>query len=81
MITVAESESSIRTTTDIPYLALMGELLDVYCEDFGENWLRYNGTTLYYVNSVHLNSWSGQNKYQFTYSLNVAIHGFDKWSG
>ena len=26
---------------------LMGELRDVYCEDFGENRLLYNGTTLY----------------------------------
>ena len=30
-----------------PYLALMGELWDVYYEDFG-NWLCYNGTTLYF---------------------------------
>ena len=47
VITVAESESNIRITTDTPYLTLMGELWDVYCEDLGENWLRYNGTTLY----------------------------------
>ena len=44
---MAESESDIRITTDTPYLALTGELWGVYCEDFGENWPRYNGTTLY----------------------------------
>ena len=37
VITVTESESDIRITTDTPYLALMGELWGVYCEDFGEN--------------------------------------------
>ena len=31
-ITVAESESDIRITTDTPYLALTGELWGVYCE-------------------------------------------------
>ena len=30
-----------------PYLALTGELWTVFCEDSGENWLRYNGTALY----------------------------------
>ena len=30
-----------------PYPALMGEVWDVCCEDFQENWQRYNGTTLY----------------------------------
>ena len=48
-ITVAESESDIIITTDTPYLALTGELWDAYCEDFGENWPRYNGTALYMV--------------------------------
>ena len=32
---------------DTPYLALTGELWGVFCEDFGENWPRYNGTALY----------------------------------
>ena len=30
-ITVAESESDIRITTDTPYLTLTGELSSVYC--------------------------------------------------
>ena len=47
MITVAESESDVRITTNTPYLALTGELWGVCCEDFGENWRRYNGTALY----------------------------------
>ena len=58
-ITVAERESDFRISTDTSYLALMGklamyiyltltgELRVVYCDDFGENWLRYNGSTLY----------------------------------
>ena len=36
-ITVAESESGFRITTDTPYLALTGELWGVFCEDFAEN--------------------------------------------
>ena len=31
------------------YLTLTGKLWGVYCEEFGENWLRYNGTALYKV--------------------------------
>ena len=46
VITVAESESEFRITTDTPYLTLMGELWGVYCEDLGKNWPRYNGTAL-----------------------------------
>ena len=40
----AEHESNLKLTTDIPYLSLTGEL---YFEDIGENWPRYNGTALY----------------------------------
>ena len=32
-----------------PIASLTGELWGVCCEDFGENWLRYNGTALYIV--------------------------------
>ena len=35
MITVVESESDFRITTDTPYLALTGELWGVWCDDFG----------------------------------------------
>ena len=42
-----ESESDIRITTDTAYLALMGKLWGIFCEDFGENWSCYNGTALY----------------------------------
>ena len=51
--TMAESESDIRITTVTPYLTLTGELLGVFCDDFGENWVRYNSTALY------LTKWSG----------------------
>ena len=44
---VAKGEADIRITTDTPYLALTGEPWGVSCEDFGENWPRYNGTALY----------------------------------
>ena len=46
-ITVAESGSDIRITTDTLYLTLTGELWGFYCEDLGENWQCYNGTALY----------------------------------
>ena len=40
-MTMAERKSNIRLTKNTPYLALTGELCDVFCEDFGENWPRY----------------------------------------
>ena len=46
-MTVAESESNVRITTHNPYLTHTGKLWGAYCEDFGENWACYNGTTLY----------------------------------
>ena len=33
----AEYKTEFETTKDIPYLALMGELWDVFGENFGEN--------------------------------------------
>ena len=44
----AENKPEFVFTTDTPYLALTGEVWGVYCMEFGTNWLRYNGTTLYY---------------------------------
>ena len=46
-MTAAERVSDFILTTDTPHLALTGELWGVYCEDLGENWQRYNATTLY----------------------------------
>ena len=46
-MTAAELKPDFKLATDTPYLALMGELWGVYCEDFAENWPRYNGTTQY----------------------------------
>ena len=37
----------VELSKDTPYLALMGQLWGPFCEDLRENWLRYNGTTLY----------------------------------
>ena len=44
---MAESKSNIRLTKDTPYLALMGKLPGVLCEDFGKNLLHYNSTAPY----------------------------------
>ena len=60
---MAESESDIRITTSILYLALTGELWGVYCDDFGEIWPRYNDTALYFVTSCHKISWSSYDTY------------------
>ena len=45
--TEAGYQSDAESTKDSPYLALMGELWGVFCEYFGENWPRNNGTALY----------------------------------
>ena len=44
-----EHKSDIELTKHTPYLALMGELWGVFCEDLGENWPHCNGTALYIV--------------------------------
>ena len=46
-MTATECKLDFKITTDTLYLTLTGELWVVYCEDLGENWLRYDGTTLY----------------------------------
>ena len=46
-MTVAEHKLDFKHTTDTPYLALTSKLQGVCCEDLGENWPCYNGTTLY----------------------------------
>ena len=40
-------DSNLEVSKDTPYLTLTGELWDVFCEYFWENWPRYNGTALY----------------------------------
>ena len=47
MGTEAEYQSDAGPTKDTPYLALTGELWDVFCEYLWETWPRYNGATLY----------------------------------
>ena len=44
----AEHQSDSELTKDTTYLALTGKLWGVYCEDWGENGSRYNGTALYH---------------------------------
>ena len=45
--------SEFWPTKDTPYLALAGELWGVFCEDFAENWPRYNDTAMYIKISSH----------------------------
>ena len=47
-MTGAKYKSEFESTKYIPDLALTGELWGVFCENFGENWPRHNGTALYY---------------------------------
>ena len=42
-----ERKSDFKFKTDTLYLVLTGELWDVYFEDLGEIWPRYNSTALY----------------------------------
>ena len=51
-ITVAESELELRITTNTAYIVIPGELWGVCYEEFGDNWPRCNGTTLYVVISL-----------------------------
>ena len=46
-MTATEHKSDFKLTTDIPHLALMGELWGVCYEDFYENLPLYNGIALY----------------------------------
>ena len=43
-MTKAEYKPELDFTKDTPYLALTGELWDVFCDDFRENWPLYHGT-------------------------------------
>ena len=46
-VTEAKYKSEFEHTKHTPYLALTGELCGVFCEDFGGDPPRYNGTALY----------------------------------
>ena len=46
-MTATEHKSDFKLTTYTPYLALKGELWDVFYENFEEDWPRYSGTALY----------------------------------
>ena len=47
-MTEAKYASEVIFSKDTPYIALMGELWSIFCEALSENWLRYNGTALYW---------------------------------
>ena len=46
-VTEVKHRAEFVLSSDTPYLTLTGELWSVYCEDFGENWLHFNGMALY----------------------------------
>ena len=46
---MAENESDIRITTETHYLALTGDLWDVFCENCRVNWSCYNRIALYAI--------------------------------
>ena len=58
-MTGAEYECKFEPTKDAPYLALTGEVWGVFCDDFEENRLCYNGTTLYVLNHFELSGIHG----------------------
>ena len=47
-VTETEHTSELIITKNNPYLALTGELCDVYCGDFRGNWLNNNNGTILY---------------------------------
>ena len=67
----------------ITYLVQTGDLWGVYCEEIGENWPRYNGTTLYWTEVMHLHlivSTSSTRKYEpltnhICYGNKTTVHG------
>ena len=52
-VTLIDYQSDAGFTKDTPYLALTGELWDVFYEYVWENWPRYNGTALYMHQLIH----------------------------
>ena len=46
-LTEAEHKPEIELKLYTPYLALTGELWGVHCEDWGENFPRYNSIVMY----------------------------------
>ena len=50
-MTGAEDKSEFLLKKDTPYLALTGYKMYIV-RILGENWLRYNSTTLHYVDGV-----------------------------
>ena len=44
----AENKPLLEPTKDTPSFRLKGELWDVLCEDFGENWHHFYDTALYH---------------------------------
>ena len=50
----AERNSYFELKTDIPYLALTGELWGVYYVNCEENWPRHDGTALHMPIYTHI---------------------------
>ena len=52
-----------------PYFAQTGELWGVFCEYLSENWPRYNGTALYFVEKIDVHF----SLKKFTYQLKFGL--------
>ena len=52
-MTITEHKSNTELTKDAPYLSLTCELWGVCCEEFRENYLCYNGSTMYTLQWCH----------------------------
>ena len=65
------TSTQVELTKDIPYLALKGELWDVFFKDFGENWLRYNTVWLYYSQTYCVQKYSHFMVFCYVFVLSV----------
>ena len=70
-MTAAEHKWDLKLTRDTPYLALMGELWGVCCEEISENCLRCNSTTLYFVLQYEMVDFTLTNSHLWTLSTSV----------
>ena len=74
-----EYKSKVGPTKDTPYLGLTGELWGVLCEDFRENWPRYNDTVPYIAVTDPVRS--DVHSIQIVDEIMVGISLFDTFGG
>ena len=64
----AERNSYFELKTDIPYLALTGELWGVYYVNCEENWPRHDGTALHMPIYTHIYTYKHIHIYMYIYT-------------